>query len=42
MDHEHSKTFEDAYPEENTFESEYLFLTKKGGDVVFTHSSNTA
>ena len=35
MNHEHSKTFED------TFESEYLFLTKMGGVVAFTHSSNT-
>ena len=26
MDHEHSKTFEDAYPEEKTFKCELLML----------------
>ena len=34
MDHEHSKTFEVTHPEEKTFKSEYLFLTKTGGDVT--------
>ena len=41
MDNEHPKTFEDAYPEEKTFKSEYLYsnFSKKRVDVVFKGSA---